>query len=556
MRSDLSPGAVITLEALQGERVVVETVRAGGMGIVAKLVALRPGSRPWAFKTYQQLSDAERFEKEASAWSSLSGHRNIARLDWFGRWQGASATLGAWYPRSLAEASFVADPEKGLELIVGIVKALVHAVDERGILHRDVKPANVLIDDGGAARLGDFGLAAAMAPRSYSITVDALTPSMRSIATVGDVAGTPLYMAPELFAGQQPSVASELYALGVTIYEFVTGGEHPYLGADTSLQFRPHLRQEPLVPLSRSLGPLVDVLPALLALDPQHRPRSVTDVLHALGEGRNRAHRRSSFDLATEAATLRRQKRLQAARSLLERGLLERPGDPVLLNGLAFVLIDQDDHAAAVQALEAATERLALTEGRYEGDCYADPIVNLARDMIRNRFFERAEELLATAEMWLSHSRLLHQKWYAEFGWLYLYRGNFAASCEHLSNSLRTRRTTDIMPLFWFVLAARLDKQPERWASEIAAQLRGQIRSWPAGLLALIVADALPTAARDSLMASIPQDVKNDLHALLVEAKVPATMSFPLHSEVVSLVVRSLDNENTGGKFAAESQPS
>jgi hypothetical protein len=263
-----------------------------------------------------------------------------------------------------------------------------------------------------------------------------------------------------------------------------------------------------------------------------------------------------TFDLATEAATLRRQKRLQAARSLLGRGLLERPGDPVLLNGLAFVLIDQDDHAAAVQALEAATERLALTEGRYEGDCYADPVVNLARDMIRNRSFERAEELLATAEMWLSHSRLLHQKWYAEFGWLYLYRGNFAASCEHLSNSLRTRRTTDIMPLFWFVLAAQLDRQPERWASEIAAQLRGQIRSWPAGLLALLVSDALAADARDSLVASIPEDVKNDLSALLKEAQVPATMSFPLPSEVVSLVVRSLDDENTGGKFTAESQPS
>jgi hypothetical protein len=556
VRAELSPGAVVTLEALQGERFVVETVRAGGMGIVAKLVPLRPGRRPKAFKTYQQLVDAKRFEKEVRAWSSLSGHRNIARLDWFGRWQGASATLGAWYPHSLAEASFVADPDKGIELIAGIVKALVHAVDERGILHRDIKPANVLIDDEGAARLGDFGLAAAMAPRGDSITIDALTPSMRSIATIGDIAGTPLYMAPELFAGQQPSVTSELYALGVTIYEFVTGGEHPYLGADTSLQFRPHLREEPLVRLSRSLGPLIDVLPALLALDPRDRPRSVTDVLHALGEGVDRARRRSSFDLATEAATLRRQRQLQAARTLLERGLLEGPGDPVLLNGLAFVLIDQGDHAAAVQALEAATERLILTEGRYEGDCYADPVVNLARDMIRNGSFERAEELLATAEVWLSHSQLLHQKWYAEFGWLYLYRGKFAASCEHFSNSLRTRRTTDIMPLFWFVLAAWLGRQPQRWAGEIARQLHGQVRSWPAGLLALIVSDALPADARDSLMASIPQDVKNDLHALLVEAKVPATMSFPLHSEVVSLVVRSLDNENTGGKFAAKSQPS
>lgn len=542
------------LEALQGERFVVETVREGGMGIVAKLVALRPGRRPAAFKTYQQLSDAERFEKEARAWSSLSGHRNIARLDWFGRWQGISATLGPWYPRSLAEASFAADPDKGLELIAGIVRALVYAVDERGILHRDIKPANVLIDDEGVARLGDFGLAAAMAPRGKSMKVDELTVSMRSIATIGELVGTPLYMAPELFAGEQPSITSELYSLGVTIYEFVTGGEHPYLGADTGVQFKPHLRDGPLVRLSQSLGPLTDVLPALLALDPRGRPGSVKDVLNALGQQSSRTRRRSSFDLANEAATLRRQRRFHAAQDVLQRGLKERPGDPVLLNGLAFVLLEQDDRAAAVEALETATERLALTEGRYQGDCYADPVINLARELIRSQRFERAEELLATAEAWLSHSPD-HLFWYAEFGWLYLYRGSFAASCEHFSASLRTRRSADLMPLFWFVLSAWLSRQPQRWATEIARQLRGQVNSWPAGLLALIVSDALSTDARDSLMASIPQDVKNDLHALLTEAKVPATMSFPLHSEVVSLVVRSLDNDSTGGKFVTESEP-
>jgi serine/threonine-protein kinase len=81
----------------------------------------------------------------------------------------------------------------------------VAAAHDRGVLHRDLKPANVMIDGDGDARVTDFGVATAVSDATH------------------EFAGTPQYMAPELFAGQPASVQSDVYALGLTLYELFTG---------------------------------------------------------------------------------------------------------------------------------------------------------------------------------------------------------------------------------------------------------------------------------------------------------------------------------------------
>lgn len=92
------------------------------------------------------------------------------------------------------------------------------AAHDRGVLHRDLKPANVMIDGRGQVRIADFGIASLIAQP------ESTTPA----------AGTPAYMAPELFAGGSPSVRSDLFSLGVVLYETLTGKqpfERPAIGA-------------------------------------------------------------------------------------------------------------------------------------------------------------------------------------------------------------------------------------------------------------------------------------------------------------------------------------
>ncbi|MEO1366622.1 MAG: serine/threonine-protein kinase, partial [Acidobacteriota bacterium] len=149
--------------------------------------------------------------------------------------------------------------ELGEQLCEGL--AAVHA---KGILHRDLKPANVMVDRDGGVQLTDFGLA--------GLAGDALP------------GGTPAYMAPELGAGQGATVQSELYALGLILFELFTG-EQAFRG-DSTAELRRRHREEP----PRSPAELRPEVPAAvaetilrcLAKDPSRRPPSAAAVRAAL----------------------------------------------------------------------------------------------------------------------------------------------------------------------------------------------------------------------------------------------------------------------------------
>jgi serine/threonine-protein kinase len=145
----------------------------------------------------------------------------------------------------------------------------LQAAHERGVLHRDLKPANVMIDGAGNVRIADFGIAAAIGVRSAAGT-----------------RGTPAYMAPELFTGAEASVQSDLFSLGLVLFELYTG--HKLLPASSMTE---------LLELHRTLAPasiphLVDVDPkvealiqSLLQRDPAARPVSAMAALAHLPGG-------------------------------------------------------------------------------------------------------------------------------------------------------------------------------------------------------------------------------------------------------------------------------
>jgi len=161
-------------------------------------------------------------------------------------------------------------PDKALDIARQLCAGLA-AAHARGILHRDLKPANVMLDGRGRVRIMDFGLAG---------LADAIERD--------DVAsGTPAYMAPEQALGREVSVRSDLYAVGLVLYEVFTG-QSPFLAATRDAMLRAHLESSPQPPsqLVPGLEPSVErAILRCLEKDPRSRPTSATAVAASLPGG-------------------------------------------------------------------------------------------------------------------------------------------------------------------------------------------------------------------------------------------------------------------------------
>jgi eukaryotic-like serine/threonine-protein kinase len=167
----------------------------------------------------------------------------------------------------------VLDVRDALSIVAQACRGLEYA-HRHGVVHRDVKPGNLLRGEDGVVKLADFGIAKAISEES-------------SITQVGSVLGTAAYLAPEQAAGEQAGPAADLYALGVVIYQFLSG-RLPYEAQSlTELALK---QQREVPPLLDELNPEVTPQLALavdraLALDPRQRPPSADDLRRALADG-------------------------------------------------------------------------------------------------------------------------------------------------------------------------------------------------------------------------------------------------------------------------------
>ncbi|WLG68094.1 serine/threonine-protein kinase [Pseudomonas brassicacearum] len=157
-------------------------------------------------------------------------------------------------------------PEQGLTYIRQIASALGYA-HGLGLVHRDVKPANILFRADGTAVLSDFGIAKSLDDRTQ-------------FTQAGFAVGTPSYMSPEQARGQDIDGRADLYALGVVLYEILVG-KLPYTGNDALSTALAHLT-EPLPELPVHHGRYQDVLRKLLAKDPAERFPDAAALLRAL----------------------------------------------------------------------------------------------------------------------------------------------------------------------------------------------------------------------------------------------------------------------------------
>ena len=260
----------------------------GGMGEVYRADDLKLG-QPVALKFLPKaLADdpvrRERFYAEVRIARQVS-HPNICRVYDIGELAGpALSERGESKGRAFLTMEYV-DGEDLASLLkrigrlpgdkaIDVARQLcagLAAAHDKGVLHRDLKPANVMIDGRGRVRITDFGLAMAAGED----------------VAAGEVSGTPAYMAPEQFAGKGASVRSDIYALGLVLYELYTGRRA--FEAATLAELRAHKETAtPTAPseITREIDPIVDrVIRRCLEKDPRHQPASVAQVAAALPGG-------------------------------------------------------------------------------------------------------------------------------------------------------------------------------------------------------------------------------------------------------------------------------
>ncbi len=266
------PGTV-----LSGRYRIATLLGRGGMGEVFRADDLKLGQAVALKFLPEELGSDERLNERLLAEIKTArqvAHPNVCRVYDVGEAQGQ-----LFLSMELIEGEDLAGllkrigrlpKEKAAQISQQLCAGLA-AAHEQGILHRDLKPANVMLDERGRVRITDFGLAG-------------FTEEIRAEEAM---AGTPAYMAPEQLAGEGVSIQSDLYALGLLLYELFTG-RRPYVGESRAELLEVQRAKAPPTPSSwvEGLDPAIErVILRCLEADPADRPVSARAVAAALPGG-------------------------------------------------------------------------------------------------------------------------------------------------------------------------------------------------------------------------------------------------------------------------------
>jgi serine/threonine protein kinase len=251
-----------------GERVgdyeIVQVLGAGGMGQVYKVRNVF-SDRFEAIKVLLpnlggDTELVERFQREIKVQAALD-HPNIARLN-TAQLVGNQLIMVMEFVEGRSVESLL---QQGPMALANVLNCMVQVLDAlayahaRGVVHRDIKPANIMLTSQGVAKLMDFGIARIEADRRLTQT--------------GHAVGSLFYMSPEQIKGVSPDHRSDIYSLGITMYEMVTG-RRPFEGTSDFSIMAAHLEQKPVAPIEVIPGvpsEISEIILMAIAKDPVNR---------------------------------------------------------------------------------------------------------------------------------------------------------------------------------------------------------------------------------------------------------------------------------------------
>jgi beta-lactam-binding protein with PASTA domain/predicted Ser/Thr protein kinase len=271
---ELAPNTLI-----DGRYRVISRLGAGGMAEVFLAEDQQLGRKVALKLLYRRFAEdpgfVERFRREAQAAAGLQ-HPNVVSVYDRGTFDDTYYIAMEYLPgRSLKQVirqEAPLDPIRAIDLTIQILKAARFA-HRRGVIHRDLKPHNVIVDDSGHAKVTDFGIARAGAS---------------DMTETGSIMGTAQYLSPEQAQGHPVSAGSDLYSVGVVLYELLTG-RVPFDGESAVTIALKHVSEAPPPPsvFNPSIPPeLEQVVMWTLNKNPADRPTHADQFINALEQAR------------------------------------------------------------------------------------------------------------------------------------------------------------------------------------------------------------------------------------------------------------------------------
>jgi HAMP domain-containing protein/predicted Ser/Thr protein kinase len=276
-------GAPVELSVGQtfaGRYRIEQLIGRGGMGVVYKaldtqldeVVAIKtlPGGM-----MQRSAEDLERFKREIRLARKIT-HRNVLRTYDYGEADGMYF-ISMEFVRGYTLSELLSEADKrqvAPRLAMGIGRQICRGLEvahEQGIIHRDIKPQNVLIDHRGEVKIMDFGIAR-------------LTEGPEAMTQAGLIVGTPHYMSPEQVQGKALDPRSDVYALGVLLYEMLTG-RRPFESTSLTGVLAAHITEtpKPAVEVRPEIGREINaIIMKCLSKDPKQRYANAGELLHDL----------------------------------------------------------------------------------------------------------------------------------------------------------------------------------------------------------------------------------------------------------------------------------
>lgn len=236
------------------DRYEIHDIKRGGFGIVY-LCYDHEFKEPVAIKTFQakffhSQKARDDFTQEALTWIKLDKHKNIVKAKYIKNIEGQPYFFLEYVAGgNLDEWLYMLDPILAMNFAIQFCNGMEYAYEKMGLVHRDIKPGNILLTEDITIKITDFGLAKVIESRADKIEVPQDISYIQS-----STAGTLPYMAPEQFTGKEIDTRTDIYSFGIVLYQMVANS-YPYPRKSSWKEM--HLKESPL-PIKPNIPPSND----------------------------------------------------------------------------------------------------------------------------------------------------------------------------------------------------------------------------------------------------------------------------------------------------------